>query len=247
VIESERDVPTQDGAMNTFFASLALPARKPAVIVLMDAPGIREALRDIARTIADDGYLAVLPNLYYRSHRAFAIGPTREHPDAAKNRELIGKMVATLSNAKVASDVGSLLDFLERETLAPSGRAGVVGYCMSGAFAVAAAAAYPERIACAASYFGTRLVTEADDSPHRLAAKVRGELYFAFAEHDPFVAPEQVERLREAMSSLGRPWKIESYPGTEHGFVFRDRGTHHAEGAIRHWNTLRGLLARNLG
>jgi carboxymethylenebutenolidase len=246
MIEFERDVRTADGVMNTFFACDAQPARKSLVIVLMDAPGIREALRDIARRIAADGYLAALPNLYYRTHREFTIGPTREHPDAAKNRDLIGKMVATLGNAKVASDVGALLDYAASEKVASGPKVGVVGYCMSGAFAVAAAAQYPDRIACAASYYGTRLVTDAPDSPHRLAAKVRSECYFCFAERDPFVPAAQVEEFRKAIATLGKPWRVETYAGTEHGFAFPDRGTYDEAGAERHWQTLRDLLARNL-
>lgn len=245
--EFVHDVRAADGMMNTFFACDARPARKGLVIVLMDAPGIRDALRDIARRIAADGYLAALPNLYYRTHREFTIGPTRDHPDAAKNRELIGKMVATIGNAKVASDVGALIDHAAREKVASGPRVGVVGYCMSGAFAVAAAAAYPDRIACAASYFGTRLVTEAPESPHRLVERAKGELYFAFAEQDPYVPPETVERLRAQLAALGKPWRIEVYPRTTHGFVFSDRGAYQEEGAARHWSTLRDLFARNLG
>ena len=244
--EFVRDVRTPDGMMNTFFACDAEPARKGAVIVLMDAPGIREVLREIARTIAADGYLAVLPNLYYRTHRELTIGPTREHADAAKNRELIGKMVATISNAKVASDVGALIEYVSGEKLAPGPRTGVVGYCMSGAFAVAAAAAHADRIACAASYFGTRMVTDAADSPHRVAPHAKGELYFAFAENDPYVPLDQVEQLRVQLAAHGKPARIEIYPDTSHGFVFTDRGTYQAEGATRHWSTLRDLLSRNL-
>jgi carboxymethylenebutenolidase len=247
MIEFEREVATADGAMNTFFACDASPARKPAVIVLMDAPGIREVLRDIARRIAADGYLAVLPNLYYRTHRELTIGPTRNHPDAAKNLELLRKMVATIGNAKVAADVGALLDHVAREKLSPEAKAGVVGYCMSGAFAVAAAAAHPGRIACAASYYGTRLVTDAGDSPHRFAARIAADLYFGFAERDPFVSPEHVEQLRAHLAASGKRWPVEVYPGTEHGFVFSDRGTFNAEGAALHWTTLRALLARTLG
>lgn len=245
--EFTRDVRTADGVMNTFFASDRQPARKGLVIVLMDAPGIREALRDIARRIAADGYLVALPNLYYRSHREFTIGPTRDHPDAANNRELIGKMVATLGNAKVAADVGALIDYAAREKIASGSGIGLVGYCMSGAFALAAAAARPDRIACAASYYGTRLVTDAPDSPHRLAEKVSAECYFAFAERDPFVPPAQVEQFRQAVAALNKPWRIDTYVGTEHGFAFPDRGTFNESGAKRHWETLRDLLARNIG
>lgn len=247
MIEFEQAIRTADGSMVTHFACDAEPARRSLVIVLMDAPGIREALHAIARRIAADGYLVALPNLYYRTHRALTIGPTRDHPDAAGNRELIGRMVSTLGNAKVASDVGALMDLVAAQKMASAPRVGLVGYCMSGAFAVAAAAAFPDRIACAASYFGTRLVTDAPESPHRIASRAKGELYFAFAEQDPYVPAQQVEQLRANLAAQGKPCRIETYPGTTHGFVFADRGTYHEEGAARHWSTLLELLAHNLG
>lgn len=244
--EFEPWIHTPDGAMNTFCAAESFPARKGLVIVLMDAPGIREVLREIARRIASEGYFVALPNLYYRTHRELTIGPTRDHADAVQNRELIGKMVATLGNAKVASDVGMLISYAAREKVAAGTRTGLVGYCMSGAFAIAAAAAHADRVACAASFFGTRLVTEAPDSPHRLAAQAKGELYFAFAEHDPYVPEQQVEDLRAHLATQHKNFRIETYPGTSHGFVFPDRGAYHEQGAARHWSTLQDLLARNL-
>lgn len=245
--EFVREVRTADGAMRTFFACDYASGLRPVVIVLMDAPGVREALRDIARTIAADGYLVALPDLYYRTHPGLTIGPTRSHPDADANRKRLGEMVATLSNARVAADVSALLDWVQREKLGLDERAAIVGYCMSGAFAVAAAAAEPSRIRCVASYYGTRLVTDAADSPHRIAAESGAEMYFAFADHDPFVPPAQVEALRAQFASHGLAHAVETYPGSDHGFVFPDRGTYHADAAERHWRTLRDLLTRNLG
>ena len=74
MIEQTLDIATKDGAMETF---LAKPERgsHPAVFLLMDAPGIREELRDMARRLATVGYCVLLPNLYYRAGRDTIYGP----------------------------------------------------------------------------------------------------------------------------------------------------------------------------
>ncbi len=220
--------------------------RHPAVFMLMDAPGLRPALRAMAARLASHGYLVWLPNLYYRIGTEVAVGPTRHHPDEAANRATMMSYIATLSNERVVADVVRLADALAHDERWDGGPIGLTGYCMSGRFATLSALALGERAACAASYFGTRLVTDAPDSPHRVLAHSRAELYFAFAEHDPFVPPETIEALRASLQGTTVRFAIETYPGTEHGFVFEDRGSHHADGARRHWATLLALLARNL-
>src|SRR5258708_37683546 len=69
MIEATVDIPTTDGAMETFICHPARGGPFPAVMLLMDAPGIREELRDMARRLATIGYYVLLPNLYYRDGR----------------------------------------------------------------------------------------------------------------------------------------------------------------------------------
>lgn len=246
MIEQDVDVPATDGAMNTFVVHPEEGAPWGCVAVLMDAPGIRECLRDIARRIASVGYLVALPNLYYRRGRDVAVGPTRDHPDAAANRTLLAELVRSLPRLGIVTDIGCLLEHLsERFPVAPASAA-TVGYCMSGALAVLAAARYPERIACAASYYGTRLVGEGPDSPHRQIVAYPGEVYFAFAEQDEYAPPEVVAALRDSLAATPLRHRVEVYPKTHHGFAFTDRGTFDRAAAERHFERLFALLGRNL-
>ena len=111
--------------------------------------------------------------------------------------DLFGHM-NSLSNAMVVEDCRALLTWADTEPAAASGKVGVVGYCMSGPFAFAAAARIPERVGAAASFHGVRLYTDADDSPHRDADRIQGEVYFGFAETDEWAPPEMVEKLERA-------------------------------------------------
>ena len=76
MIEQTLDIATADGAMETFICRPERAAPFPAVFLLMDAPGIREELRDMARRLATVGYYVLLPNLYYRAGRDTIFGPS---------------------------------------------------------------------------------------------------------------------------------------------------------------------------
>lgn len=67
MIETIIDIPTRDGLMETFICRPERGAPAPAVFMLMDAPGIRDELHDMARRLATVGYAVLLPNLYYRA------------------------------------------------------------------------------------------------------------------------------------------------------------------------------------
>src|ERR1700722_19431271 len=75
MIEQTIDIATKDGAMETFVVHPDRCGRHPAVLVMMDAPGIREELRMMARRLATVGYYVLLPNLYYRAGRDTIYGP----------------------------------------------------------------------------------------------------------------------------------------------------------------------------
>ena len=63
MIEQTVDIETRDGAMETFICAPDRGGPFAPILFLMDAPGIREELRDMARRLATSGYLVALPNL----------------------------------------------------------------------------------------------------------------------------------------------------------------------------------------
>jgi carboxymethylenebutenolidase len=241
MIEAHVDIRTQDGAMNTFIVCPEEGGPFPMVIFAMDAPGKREELHDMARRIAAVGYYVVLPNLYYRKVREFHMymeGVTRE--------QMFEQMDA-LSNDLFCDDVQAIFDYVDGNADVAKGPAGIVGYCMSGPFAVAAAGRFPDRIKVAASLHGVRLITEEPDSPHLAAEKISGELYIGCAETDSWAPPEMIDALDAHLKTTGCNYRIEWYPDTEHGFVFPQRGDiYNKPAAERHWERLFAMFARNL-
>ena len=135
------DIATADGAMETFACRPERGGPYPPVLFLMDAPGIRGAPRHGAPA-RDGRHFVMLPNLYYRAGRDTKYGPhvlVSASPDNARMLAIRRKMTIP----PVMEDVGVMLDWAANHPEATDGPAGTHGYCMSGPYALAAAARYP--------------------------------------------------------------------------------------------------------
>lgn len=244
MIERTVELATKDGATTTFIVHPERDGPHPVILFFMDAPAIREELRDMARRLATVGYYVMLPNLYYR-RGVMELADLPKLADA-EARQRMFDLMGSLTISLVMDDADALLAFADRDPAAASGPAGAVGYCMSGQYAINAASRHPDRIKAAASIYGVRLVTDEPDSPHLVASKVTGELYVAVAETDIYAPPEMVAALEAALEADGVNAEVEHYPGTHHGFAFPQRPAYDKPAAERHWERLFALFARNL-
>ena len=245
MIEQIVDIATKDGKTTTFIAHPERGGPHPIVLFFMDAPAIREELRDMARRIATAGYYVMLPNLYYRKGvlELADLPPLPEKEARARMFDLMG----SINIPMVMADADAMLGFADRDPAASPGRAAAIGYCMSGQYAINAAARHPERIACAASVYGVQLVTDRPDSPHLAAQKTKAELYFACAEHDTYAPLEMVQALDASLKEGNGNAEVELYRGVHHGFAFPQRAVYDKTAAERHWERLFALFRRNLG
>jgi carboxymethylenebutenolidase len=234
MIERTIDIPTRDGKTTTFIVHPERGGPHPVIFFYMDAPAIREELRDMARRFATAGYYVMLPNLYYRKG-VMELGPLSPDPKSPVRKRMMELMM---------DDTRALLAFVDADPAAKKGPMGAVGYCMSGQYAINAAAQFADRFSAAASIYGVLLLTDAPDSPHKMAAKVKGETYFACAETDHWMPLENVEPLRQSLKGLKS--EVELYPKVEHGFAFPQRPAYNKDAAERHWERLFALWKRNL-
>ena len=104
MIEQQVDVATADGQMSTFVCHPERRGPFPVILFLMDAPGIREELRDMARRLATTGYCVLLPNLYYRS----GVDELGEFIGREDVREKLFALMARLSMSLVIADCDAL-------------------------------------------------------------------------------------------------------------------------------------------
>jgi carboxymethylenebutenolidase len=241
MIERQIEMVTQDGRMNTFICHPERGGPHPAIVFFMDAPGIREELRDMARRLGTVGYYVMLPNLYYRSGEE-ELGPFVGEAHAATRQKLMALM-GTINIPMVMRDVDALVAFAEGDPAAATRNMGCVGYCMSGQYAVNAAVRHPGRIRAAASIYGVRLVTDQPDSPHLAARHTPARLYFGCAETDTYAPQEVIDALRAEIDLRHGNAEVEVYPGTHHGFAFPQRPVYNKPAAERHWERLFALFA----
>ncbi|MBV9990010.1 MAG: dienelactone hydrolase family protein [Alphaproteobacteria bacterium] len=228
------------GGMNTFIVHPERGGPHPVVLFFMDAPGIREELRMMARRLASVGYYVMLPNLYHRSgveELGNFIGEA-----GTETRKKMFALMGSLSIALVMEDADRLVAHADADPAASKGPMGTLGYCMSGQYAIAAAARHPGRVRAAASIYGVRLKTDAPDSPHLAARKADAALYVAWAEIDHYAPLEELEPFRQSLEGLDA--EVELYRGVEHGFAFPERPAYDRDAAERHWERLFALYGK---
>jgi carboxymethylenebutenolidase len=241
MIEKDVEVTTKYGRQPAFAVCPDAPGPFPAIILYMDAPGIREELRNQARRIAKGGYFCLLPDLYYRLGALRFDVPRRND---AMSVVIRGAMMS-LTNAALIDDTAGMMAYLDGQDHVKAGPLGCVGHCMSGPFALAAAATFP-RMKAAAALYGVHMVTDQPDSPHLMVGEIKGELYIAFAEVDHAVPPNVVPDLKKALDKAGTKYAMETVPNTHHGYCFAARHDYNAIAAEATWEKLFSLWQRNL-
>jgi len=237
------EIKASAGAIPCHFFPQTRP--RPAVIVYMDAFGIRPTLLQMAERLASNGYTVLLPDLYYRAAPQLPFNPATAFQDPAEKERLTAAR-QDVNNASVMRDSAAFLDFLSAHADSKNKNVGTVGYCMGGAFALSAAGTFPDKITAAACFHGARLATDQPDSPHLLAPRMKAHIYVGIAGLDAHFTPEEQSRLESALVSAHVPHTIEVYSEAQHGFAIADHPVYKREAAEHHWQQLLKLFAENL-
>jgi len=235
-------IKTSDSDMEMLVVSHEDGPRAP-VIIYMDAPGIREELYGFARRIAAEGYTVLLPDMYYRLGR---LRYDMSTADDSVRQEMFGAM-RSLNNALVMADTSSMLDWMSEDPRVKQGPVGCIGYCMSGQYVVSAAGTFPDQFAASASLYGVGIVTDAADTPHKLASSIKGELYLGFAETDEWVPDNVIPDLKAELDAHSVSYTLDVWPGTGHGFCFPEREAYVKGAAEQVWTKVFAMYKRRLG
>jgi carboxymethylenebutenolidase len=237
---------TRDGLCPTSVFTPSQPtAPRPAVIFYMDGLAIRPSLEAMAQRIADEGFLVLLPDLFYRNG---AYGPFDPKAVFAGNfREILGPFFLSTDARKAGvDDTEAFIAYLDARADVYGKKIGVTGYCMGAAMALTAAGAYPDRVAAAASFHGGGLASDRDISPHLLAAQMRGEVYVGAAVSDKSYPADMEARLKAAFDKAGVKYRHETYEGALHGWTMPDFPVYNEAAAERAHGELIALLKRTL-
>lgn len=197
------DIRSEDG---TFSGYLAVPTtgRGPGVVVLSEIYNINAWVRALTDRFADDGFIALAPDLYWRRQPGLAMDYTPE------NQQIGRKLAAELDIGLAVKDIDTCMQALRGEPQC-TGRIGLVGYCLGGQLAYhSAVRSSPDAISV---YYGTRLEEYTADAP-----KIRCPAVFHFGELDervPVSAAYEIERLTAGNKNI----EVYVYRGAPHGFA----------------------------
>lgn len=232
-----------DGPAEAYLAEPSEPSGG-AVLLIMDAIGLRPRIAEMADEIASWGHTVVAPNVFYRVGPAAQIAPTTDLR-IAENRAAhfantpVMEWVAGLTPDLVARDAEAYAAFLA--TKAP-GPLAVTGYCFGARLATRIGGQLPQVVAVG-GFHGAGLVTADVDSPH-LSVRPGVAYVYGHADHDRGMPPEAVAELGEVLAVVDPGALNAIYPGASHGYTMADTSAWNAEGCARHFRELRATLAR---
>ena len=238
-------VNTPDGTADCLLVSPAT-GKHPAVIMWPDIKGRREAFDTMGSRLAAEGYAVLVVNPFYRDVKGAALPDGVEFP-APEARAILSPMRAKLNQDAVVSDAKAFFRFLDKQPHVDTSKQGaVMGYCMSGAFTMYAAAALPERIGAIASFHGGGLATDKENSPHLTVADSDALALHAIAENDNERAPNMKPLLLEAYKQADITADIAVYPGTLHGWTPPDSRVYNEEQAEIAWSKTLAMFKQGL-
>jgi carboxymethylenebutenolidase len=246
VVEKDVEIKTPDGTAD---AALYYPEGKgkwPAVLLWPDVMSLRPAFRDMGRRLAAEGYVVLVPNLYYRAKKAPVIdGPFNfANPD---DRAKLTPLRATVTPEGTDRDAVAYLAFLDAQPQTNKAKkAGVQGYCMGGPLSFRTAAAVPARIGAVASFHGGGLFTDQPTSPHLLIPKTHAEYLIEVADNDDKQDPTVKDKLKAAFAEAKRPAQVEVFEGAAHGWTVKGSAVYNELAAEKAWANLRALYKRAL-
>ena len=239
--EAEVEIKTPDGSADAYFVHPA-SGRHPAVLIWPDIFGLRPALRQMGRRLAEAGYAVLVVNPFYRTKKA-PTAPEKADFDDPETRKMLMGLRSTLSATTATTDANAFIPWLDQQAAVDTQRkAGTTGYCMGGPLVFQTAAALPDRIGAAATFHGGGLATDQPDSPHLLIPKMKAHFLIAIAENDDQKQPDAKNVLRESFAKAGLPAEIEVYAGTLHGWCPPDAAVYNAAQAERAWERMMALF-----
>ena len=249
-METDVEIKTADGTCDAAFIHPDSGAHA-AVLIWPDAFGLRPSMREMARRLALEGYSVLVPNPFYRVAKApvFETASNFNFADPPQRARLMPLMGSINAEGAAERDAAAFIAWLDKQPQVDRSRkVGTQGYCMGGALVVKTAAAVSSRVGAGASFHGGGLVTDAANSPHLLAPKIKGRMYFGIAANDDTQQPDAKTKLKEAFAAAKVPAEIEVYPQAQHGWCVPDmpkqpngQPTYNKADADRAWGKLLAL------
>ncbi len=244
---------------------LALPGgagRRPAVVVIQEIWGLDEHIREVARRLAGEGYVALAPDLYTgelrqvmaRDRIVAAMTFLRQAPpeiqrDPSRIEALIAerpaeeqpglrallRVMGPAQREAFALDLVAALAFLGSLPEVDSGRLASLGFCLGGGLSARLATLAPE-LACCVIFYG-------ENPPLEEVPRIQAAVLGLYGGEDSRIT-DRVPEFVEAMRRAGKSLEHHVYAGAAHAFFNDTRPSHHPEAAADAWRRVLDFLSR---
>lgn len=220
--ETKIDVKAADGTAEAFlFKPSSGTGPWPGIVYLTDIMGIRPAYHQLAQRLADQGFVVLMPNVFYRGTKLPVLDFV---PQMGEERTMkrMGELFQSLPADKMGPDGAAYANWLLAQPDVKGAKAGVVGYCFTGSMALRTVGEAPAKIAAAISFHGGGLFTDQPNSPHLLLPKITASLYIGHARDDRSMPAEAIVKFEAALKDWGGKGESETYDAL-HGWCIPGR------------------------
>jgi carboxymethylenebutenolidase len=227
----------RDGEMKCHQAQPRGTGKFPAVMVIMEAFGLNDHIKDVTERIAAEGYTAIAPDLYFR-----------ESPNVVGYDQLeaaIGLM-QKLDAEQVIADLQSVITHLKTQNFVNGDRLGITGFCMGGTIAFLAACRFPVEIKAAVPFYGGGIAGDSTSAALNHAGNLQAPILCLFGENDPYIPLSQVKQIEDTLRALGKLFEVKVYPGADHGFFCDERASYHPQAAKDAWEKMTAWFEKYL-
>jgi carboxymethylenebutenolidase len=230
------EIPGPEATLPAFVARPSSEGPHAAVIVVMEAFGLNDHIKNVTSRLAAEGYVTLAPDLYHREG-----GVTVSYDNLPEAIRLMNG----LKDEQILADTAAAVDYLQQQAFVAAERIGMTGFCMGGRATFLVACNNPA-IKAAVPFYGGG-IAGSDKAPLDDAGTLEAPMLLLFGEKDAFIPLEQVETIKQRLTDLGKQADTVVYEGADHGFFCDERPSYNTAAAQDAWRRLTEFFARHLG
>lgn len=234
-------VPGEDIQLDAYLAMPEAEGQYPGIVVIQEIFGVNEHIRDVARRLAREGYVAIAPAIYQRQAPGFETGYTEADLKLGKEYK------AQTQAGELLSDIQATVNYLKGIPTVKAINMGCIGFCFGGH--VAYLAATLSEIQATASFYGAGIATMTPGGGEPTITRTKditGTLYAFFGEEDASIPPDQVHQIKQELQKHHINHQVFRYEGAGHGFFCDQRGSYNRDAAADAWVKVLNLFRDEL-
>jgi carboxymethylenebutenolidase len=203
----------------------------PGIIVLQEAFGVNNHIRNIADRFANEGFVAIAPELFHRTARGFESGYT--------DFSLVAPHFHAINAEGLIADLQATYQWFQQEKKVNATKIFSIGYCLGGRVSFLANTILP--LTAAISYYGGGIPMFIDR-----VKQIHAPHLFFWGGLDKHIPVEQIDSVKKAMDEAGKKYSSILFPEVDHGFNCDERASYDEAASKEAWRMVQKFLKTSL-